>query len=113
MICTFTANFPLFTDTASAAKFTSLWSIKRERWINGPNLQDSGLKSFEYMESVCFIGVGKGEAYIMSTHDEFVSYNINDKQWTDGKAPSKTHVIRNFFVFYRSCVFHQDKDYNR
>ena len=61
MICTFTANFPLFTDTASAAKFTSLWSIKRERWINGPHLQDSGLKNFEYMESVCFIGVGKGE----------------------------------------------------
>ena len=65
------------------------------------------------MESVCFLGVGKGEAYIISTYDEFVSYNINDKQWTDGKAPSKTHVIRNFFVFYRSCVFHQDKDYNR
>ena len=65
------------------------------------------------MEIVCFIGVGKGEAYIMASHDEIVGYNINNNQWTVGKAPSDTHVIQNFFVFYPSCVFHQDKYYNR
>ena len=65
------------------------------------------------MMTVCFIGVGKGEAYIMSTYNEFVGYNINNNQWTVGKAPSKTHIIRNFFLVYRSCVFHQDKYYNR
>ena len=65
------------------------------------------------MKIVCFIGVGKGEAYIMASHDDIVGYNINNNQWTAGKAPSDAHVIRNFFMFYHSCVFHQDKDYKR
>ena len=65
------------------------------------------------MNIVCFIGVGKGEAYIMASHDDIVGYNINNNQWTVGKAPSDAHVIRNFFMFYHSCVFHQDKYYNR
>ena len=111
----FTILFNKITCTGeTAATFTSLWSIKRERWINGPNLQDSGLKDFENIpDYVCFIGVGKEEAYIMAGLDEFVGYNINNNNWTVAKSPPNAHVIRDFKVDYRSCVFHQDKHYNR
>ena len=49
----------------------------------------------------------------MAGLDEFVGYNINDNHWTVATSPPNAHVIRDFKVDYRSCVFHQEKLYNR
>ena len=49
----------------------------------------------------------------MTGLDEFVGYNINNNNWTVAKSPPSAHLIRDFKLDYRSCVFHQDKHYSR
>ena len=111
---------------------TSLWSSKKEKWIQGPNLLDSGHAYFENFVSrdrfgaefinpnqpetgeICLAGIGNGEAYIIIDGILVMGYNIDTDTWSSGKTPPK---FKNHYFFVSpqnpSCIFHQDKEYKR
>ena len=111
---------------------TSLWSLKKEKWIQGPNLLDSGHAYFENFTSndefgnelintnlpetgeICLVGIGNGEAYIIIDGILVMGYNINTDTWSSGKKPPK-FKNHDFYVSPQnpSCIFHQDKEYKR
>ena len=107
---------------------TSLWSLKKEKWIQGPNLLDSGHAYFENFVShdedinpylpetweICLVGIGNGEAYIIIDGILVMGYNINTDTWSSGKKPPK-FKNHDFYVSPQnpSCIFHQDKEYKR
>ena len=92
---------------------TSLWSLKKEKWIQGPspNLPETG--------EICLVGIGNGEAYIIIDGILVMGYNIDTNTWSSGKTPPKFNLPRfhqnHFTVFPQnpSCIFHQDKGYKR
>ena len=88
---------------------TILWSIKKEKWIPGPNLLKSG-KSFEFEgPEICLVGVGNEEAYLLMDEKLNLGYNLRNNEWKNGK------VIKNYYngIHPRSCIFHQDKEQER
>ena len=107
---------------------TSLWSLKKEKWIQGPNLLDSGHAYFENFVShdgdinpnlpetgeICLVGIGNGEAYIIIDGILVMGYNIDTDTWSSGKTPPK---FKNYYFSVSpqnpSCIFHQDKEYKR
>ena len=89
---------------------TSLWSIKKEKWIEGPNLlhspfQFSNLPILD--EAICLIGVGNGEVYIIVDNDLTGSYNFYTNKWKKGKTPPES------LIHHHSCIFYQNKEYER
>ena len=121
---------------------TSLWSLKKEKWIQGPNLLDSGHTYFEnfvshgeeipdYFEhfvtqegdinpnlpetrEICLVGIGNGEAYIIIDGILVMGYNIDTDTWFSGKTPPKfNHHHFSVLPQNPSCIFHQDKEYRR
>ena len=107
---------------------TSLWSLKKEKWIQGPNLLDSGHAYFENFTShgetinpnqpetgdICLVGIGNGEAYIIIDGILVMGYNIDTDTWSSGKTPPKfNHHHFSVLPQNPSCIFHQDKEYKR
>ena len=115
---------------------TSLWSLKKEKWIHGPNLLDSGHAYFENFVSygeenpdatsdgpnenqpetgdICLVGIGNGEAYIIIDGILVMGYNVDTNTWSSGKKPPKfKHDYFTVFPQNPSCIFHQDKEYKR
>jgi len=112
---------------------TSFWSLRKEKWMQGPNLLDSGHAYFEHFTShngdinpyqpetreICLVGVGNGEAYIIIDGILVMGYNIDTNTWSSGKTPPKFNLPsthQNFFTVFPqnpSCIFHQDKEYKR
>ena len=96
---------------------TSLWSMKKEKWIEGPNFQDSGFAGqvacFQGKE-ICLVGVGNGEAYILIDYRLVLGYNFHKKQWKNGILPQlKCGVDYTWTIHQHSCVFYQNKNYER
>ena len=99
---------------------TSLWSMTKEKWIEGPNLKDSGVPIHFDIElgfrgnEVCFVGVGNGEAYILIDYRLVLGYNFRKKQWKNGILPQlKCGVDYTWTIHQHSCVFYQNKNYER
>ena len=115
---------------------TSLWSLRKEKWMQGPNLLDSGHAYFENFVSygeenpdatsdgpnenqpetgdICLVGIGNGEAYIIIDGILVMGYNIGTDTWSSGKKPPKfKHDYFTVFPQNPSCIFHQDKEYKR
>ena len=70
---------------------TSLWSMKKEKWIEGPNFLDSGftgeVAGFNGNE-ICLVGVGNGEAYLLIDYRLVLGYNFYKNQWNLTKIKS-------------------------
>jgi hypothetical protein len=99
---------------------TCLWSVKKEQWIKGPNLQGSGVtnhfhETLGYKDNeICFVGVGNGEAYILIEIRLVLGYNFYKNQWKNGiLPPSNFGVAYTLKVNQNSCVFYQNKNYER
>ena len=107
---------------------TSLWSFKKEKWIQGPNLLDSGHAYFDNFTSydgninenqpetgeICLVGIGNGEAYIIIDGTLVTGYNIDTDTWSSGKTPPKfNHYYFSVSPQNPSCIFHHDKEYKR
>ena len=116
---------------------TSFWSLRKEKWMQGPNLLDSGhayFKNFVPLDDfgiesinenqpetkeICLVGTGNGEAYIIIDGILVMGYNIDTNTWSSGKTPPKFNLPsthQNFFTVFPqnpSCIFHQDKEYKR
>ena len=107
---------------------TSFWSLRKEKWMQGPNLLDSGNAYFELFTShngdinpyqpetreICLVGVGNGEAYIIIDGILVMGYNIETDTWSSGKTPPKfNHYYFSVSPQNPSCIFHQDKEYKR
>ena len=94
---------------------TSLWSIKREKWIQGPDLHHSNsIEAIQFnaiQEAVCLIGVGNGEVYIMIGNELNVGYNLHENQWKKGTIPYNQFNYAS--MHHHSCTFHQNKEYKR
>ena len=96
---------------------TSLWSMKKEKWIEGPNFLDSGftgeVAGFNGNE-ICLVGVGNGEAYILIDYRLVLGYNFRKKQWKNGILPQlKCGVDYTWTIHQHSCIFYQNKNYER
>ena len=99
---------------------TSLWSMKKEKWIEGPNFKDSGVPiHFDYINGFrgnenCLVGVGNGEAYILIEHRLVLGYNIHKRQWKIGTLPQlKYFDDYTWTIHQHSCVFYQNKNFER
>ena len=99
---------------------TSLWSMKKEVWIEGPNFKDSGVPIYFDTEDgyrgneVCLVGVGNEEAYILIDHRLVLGYNFHKMQWKNGILPQlKYGVDYTWTIHQHSCVFYQNKNYDR
>jgi len=96
---------------------TSLWSMKKEKWIEGPNFQDSGFAGqfagFKGHE-ICLVGVGNGEVYLLIDYRLVLGYNFYKNQWKNGTLPKLKAVDDYTWTIHQhSCVFYQDKNYER
>ena len=97
---------------------TSLWSVKKEQWIKGPNLQDSGVtnnfdKEAPYKDNtICLVGVGNGEAYILIDISLVLGFNLYKNQWKNGALPPSSLGVT-LKIHHNSCVFYQNKNYKR
>ena len=98
---------------------TSLWSIKKEQWIEGPNLQESGITNhfqFGFLgykdNEICLVGVGNGEAYILIHEFLVLGYNLYKNQWKNGILPPSNFGAA-VKINQNSCVFYQNKNYER
>ena len=97
---------------------TSLWSVKKEQWIKGPNLQDSGVtNNFDeeapYKDNaICLVGVGNGEAYILIDIRLVLGFNLYKNQWKNGALPPSSLGVT-LKIHHNSCVFYQNKNYKR
>ena len=99
---------------------TSLWSMKKEKWIEGPNFQDSGNarhfdKDFGFEDNeICLVGVGNGEAYLLIEYRLVLGYNFYKKQWKNGTLPKSKAWDDYTLAFHQhSCIFYQGKNYER
>ena len=99
---------------------TSLWSMKKEKWIEGPNFKDSGVPiHFDNEDGfrgneICLVGVGNGEAYILIDYRLVLGYNFCKKQWKNGILPQlKSEVDYTWTIHQHSCIFYQNKNYER
>ena len=99
---------------------TSLWSMKKEKWIEGPNFQDSGNarhfdKDFGFNgKEICLVGVGNREAYLLIEYRLVLGYNFYKNQWKNGTLPKlKGWDDYTLALHQHSCVFYQDKNYER
>ena len=99
---------------------TSLWSMKKEKWIEGPNFQDSGVaRHFDKDHGftgneICLVGVGNGEAYLLIDYRLVLGYNFYKNQWKNGTLPKlKVSDDYTWTIHQHSCVFYQDKNYER
>ena len=101
---------------------TSLWSMKKEKWIEGPNFKHSGVPiHFDNQygftgKEICLVGVGSGEAYILIDYRLVLGYNFPKKQWKNGILPCKNvkcGVDFTWKIHQHSCVFYQNKNYER
>ena len=96
---------------------TSLWSMKKEKWIEGPNFQDSEFAGqvvgFDGNE-ICLVGVGNGEAYLLIDYRLVLGYNFYKNQWKNGTLPKlKVWDDYTWTIHQNSCVFYQNKNYER
>ena len=97
---------------------TSLWSVKKEQWIEGPNLQDSGVtnpfhESLSYKDNeICLVGIGNGEAYILIDIRMVLGFNLYKNQWKNGTLPPSNYGVT-LKIHHNSCVFYQSKNYER
>ena len=97
---------------------TSLWSIKKEQWIQGPDLQDSGVANFFDEEapykdnSICLVGAGNGEAYILIDIRLVLGFNLYKNEWKNGTLPPLSPGVT-LKIHHNSCVFYQNKNYRR
>ena len=99
---------------------TSLWSMKKEKWIEGPNFKDSGVPihfdkndGFKGNE-ICLVGVGNGEAYILIDYRLVLGYNFRKEQWKIGMLPKlQSGVDYTWAIHQHSCMFYQNKNYER
>ena len=99
---------------------TNLWSMKKEKWIEGPNFKDSGVpihfdKNYGFRgNEICLVGVGNGEVYILIEYRLVLGYNFQKKQWKIGTLPQlKFDVDYTWTIHQHSCVFYQNKNYER
>ena len=49
----------------------------------------------------------------MAHNNPIVGYNIAKNQWITEKSTSGVQIIENYYLSYQSCMFHQDKSYER
>ena len=93
---------------------SSIWHLEKERWFEGPNLEDlplGGISDRLSIPDYCIVSVGKNTAYIL-IDVYLMSYNFDDLQWTNHSGipfwqPSTPHFS------FPTCAFFQDKMYRR
>ena len=85
---------------------TLLWSIKKEKWLRGPELpEDLNLMN----QKMCSISVGINTAYVLNRKYTF-SFNFKNKIGQFHKSPQSLLVQGYNF---ESCALHLEKDYHR
>ena len=85
---------------------TLLWSIKKEKWLRGPELpEDLNLMN----QKMCSISVGINTAYVLNSEYTF-SFNFKNKIGQFHKSPQSLLVQGYNF---ESCALHLEKDYHR
>ena len=59
------SQFTMYDEEITFKIDTILWSIKKEKWIPGPNLLKSG-EDFNFGGvEICLVGIGNEEAHIL------------------------------------------------
>ena len=85
---------------------TLLWSIKKEKWLKGPDLPlDLNLMH----QKMCSISVGINTAFVLNREYTF-SFNFKNKIRQFHKSPPSLLVQGYDF---ESCALHLEKDYHR
>lgn len=87
---------------------TLLWSIKKEKWLRGPDLPPDLNKAFQKM---CSISVGINTAFVLNREHTF-SFNFKNKIGQYHKSPPSLLVQGNGYDL-ESCALHLEKDYHR
>ena len=86
---------------------TLLWSIKKEKWLRGPDLpKDLNLWK---NQKICSISVGINTAFVLNREHIF-SFNFKNKIGQLHKSPQSLLVQGYNF---ESCALHLEKDYHR
>ena len=91
---------------------TILWSIKKQKWINGPDLPESIANMFDFK---CAISVNSTTAFIFDILSTFVnsstySFNFEKKMWYEHQSPPDSIRIQ---IQIDSCVLNWSKKYQR
>ena len=86
---------------------TLLWSIKKEKWLKGPDLPtDLNLNH----QKMCSISVGINTAFVLNRKHTF-SFNFKNKIGQFHKSPPSLLVSQGYDL--ESCALHLEKDYQR
>ena len=85
---------------------TILWSIKKEKWLRGPDLPKNLDKAHQKM---CFISVGINTAFLLNRKQTF-SFNFKNKNGQFHKSPLSL-LVQSYDL--ESCALHLEKDYHR
>ena len=92
---------------------TILWSIKKEKWLKGPDLPEDFLPEdfYEAFRKMCSISVGINTAFVLNREHTF-SFNFKNKIGRFHKSPPSLLVQGNGYDL-ESCALHLEKDYHR
>ena len=94
---------------------SSIWHLEKERWFEGPNLEDlplGGISDRLSIPDYCIVSVGKNTAYIL-IDVYLMSYNFDDLQWTNHSGIPFWQPSTSFSFSFPTCAFFQDKMYRR
>ena len=105
---------------------SSLWSFKKETWIEGPNIGHLPFINHWLKNEYCVVATERNTAYILMDVD-LQSYNFDLNQWTNHSTreplqwfmetetlhcieclKEETRVLK-----FPTCVFFQEKDYSK
>ena len=89
---------------------TTLWSIKKEKWIRGPELPEDLLEFDIIYKAVCAVSVGSNTAFILNPNTMY-SFNFTDKMGRFYNSPPGISTKDTDYLI--SCTFHMSKDYQR
>lgn len=87
---------------------TLLWSIKKEKWLRGPELP-SDLTTDLNLNKMCSISVGVNTAFVLNRERTF-SFNFKNKIGQFHKSPPSL-LVQGYDL--ESCTLHLEKDYHR
>ena len=101
-------------NTALVAVFkaeSSIWSIKRHVWIEGPELPKEFKTDTHSYCSACITAINSYTAFILAKSSKYFgyifSYSILDNSWKKHKNPPNNDHI------FSSCSFYSTKSYSR
>ena len=105
-LCAFEDDNSWDEHTEHFSQKTLLWSIKKEKWLRGPDLPtDLNLLH----QKLCSISVGINTAFLLNREHMF-SFNFKNKIGKFHKSPPSL-LVQGYDL--ESCALHLEKDYHR